>query len=89
MTEYTPGPWSFTEDDGSGVRSGDFWITGLIHIQNEGDWRANGRLIAAAPELLEAVQFALDRIQSRPLACTARAVARLEAAIAKALGATP
>ena len=59
MTTHTPGPWRLMnsdkevygafEDDGRGWRVADLaWSTT--------NWRANARLIAAAPELLAALE---------------------------------
>lgn len=86
MTQHTAGPWSIDA-------AGDIFARNeLIAIpcgSNYGNWRdaddggeaefnANARLIAAAPELLEALQLVLSENTK-----TARDVAR--AAIAKAV----
>lgn len=92
-SKHTPGPWSFVKCDG-GFRSfdADDWtviaqnkivpalVWGGVAFE-EGE--ANARLIAAAPELLEAliaVRSVLDRNMS-PNAC-----AMADAAISKATG---
>jgi hypothetical protein len=85
-TQHTPAPWSYDEFNGK------LWITDdtcigtiaqLVTDSEKGNWdedKANARLIAAAPELLAALQ----EIESR--FCTGeetfRSIAR--AAIAKA-----
>lgn len=57
-TKHTPGPWEAVE---IGVIAqkitshGNFYICSLIDPENEED-KANARLIAAAPELLEALK---------------------------------
>jgi hypothetical protein len=58
MSEHTPGPWHVKDFDGDqimvrGERSMPAVCTGP-------DRWANARLIAAAPELLEAAKLALD-----------------------------
>lgn len=56
-SNYTPGPWKFTgvyvEAEGSVVA--DVWSP-LLCVDEQGE--ANGNLIAAAPELLEALKKA-------------------------------
>lgn len=68
-TQHTPGPWTVAEDDINGqaiVRGRHTEIAtcwhhclGSLEIQ----MRANARLIAAAPELLEALEACLARLQ--------------------------
>ena len=68
MNKHTPGPWSVAHS-----LSGKVFVTiehniGMAHRQvceimpdiTMGDFEANAYLIAAAPELLEAAQKALD-----------------------------
>lgn len=56
-TKWTPGPWRIS---GKGtVRAGDDWV-GSVHWRNR---EANARLIAAAPDLYEALQKLLDRVE--------------------------
>lgn len=55
MSGHTPGPWSATADGDIQPPSDDgnmgYWIA---HVGDCGpNWKANARLIAAAPELLE------------------------------------
>ncbi len=95
-TKHTPGPWEFdgeyvwadavrgyvadpnTEDMTSG--------RGLAKLEAPEMIKANGRLIAAAPELLEALQDALEYLQHH---LPEEALASHRAAIAKATGETP
>ena len=65
--KHTPGPWSVAEGDGCFiVETNDsvvrFEVAGL---DMEGD-RYNARLIAAAPDLLEALEAAVARQAYRP-----------------------
>ncbi len=89
----TPGPWSVTDPCCLGV-GGDFdkgWYKSVcIRPERTGgkltdEYNANMRLIAAAPELLEALQFIIDDC-SRMIPKCAEDKART--AIAKALGET-
>ena len=68
MTQYTPGPWEkfppgtivANPDQCVIKRREDFdWIAS-VQISNIPNWRANARLIAAAPELLEAAKDVVD-----------------------------
>ena len=86
--KHTPGPWYPTS---AGIVCKD--IGDLQHdIATCADWseetEANARLIAAAPELLEALEpfGAIDLIESRLPAEFAMLVLRARAAIAKATG---
>ena len=68
-TQHTPGPWNFDEHNGK------LWITDdtgigtialLIPEPDKGIWdedKANARLIAAAPELLEALKIAMHYME--------------------------
>lgn len=60
---HSPGPWSVGEDvhrdtaivDGSGIM-----LVGVVkrwHTMNADEWKYNARLIAAAPELLDALRY--------------------------------
>lgn len=97
MTAHTPGPWSVYEDankvaaHGSRnlVRSsalGDYYTESLTDERGEFFNPADARLIAAAPELLEALRAAYSDIQRLP-GHTIDMLGRIEAAIAKATGA--
>lgn len=93
MTKHTPGPWAFDDDR----------VITSPHTHNDLDddvcevyggnddiaevRRANARLIAAAPELLEALKelmVAADRVSAEPVTWLGKA----RAAIAKAEGTT-
>ena len=86
--QHTPGPWVVDRDaSGNGIsttiESNRFWITGVIKFPGPGfSDEANARLIAAAPELLEALCLLLDRIESPD----GLPMKKARAAIAKATG---
>ena len=71
ITRYTPGPWDYDMDyivapDPDG-RHPDIYIAEIAHSDDEGriaspeQQDANRRLIAAAPELLEALDYLLEQ----------------------------
>lgn len=88
MSKHTPGPWTAREPNGPGMgwRVGPAWL-------GEKPWSdetsANARLIAAAPDLLAALEAATAEIRAiygdQPPA-TNSVVMLIEAAIAKAKG---
>ena len=94
MSTHTPGPWYWSEE-GSLVQTShitrDVWFIPM----NEADQA----LIAAAPELLEALGLMLDHVDYRSGACGLTetvggalprvALDRARAALAKATGGTP
>ena len=90
--KHTPGPWAYhnTPTPFIYVNAGGLPIcqiyTSTAHGQSMGEQFANARLIAAAPELLEAA-IELKDVCNRPSAARTRAEAwrKLDKAIAKAL----
>lgn len=75
MPNHTPGPWSIDSSYGAGQRvvvkgrpgfSGDYRVadahfsSDLANCVRVPEMQANARLIAAAPELLDAVKAVLD-----------------------------
>jgi hypothetical protein len=94
MSEHTPGPWEWEKDD-LGI-----WISAVAYpqpIAKMGTFEhfpqeANARLIAAAPDMLTALQAASDlfTITDNIVDPDARDVMRMvRAVIAKAEGRTP
>ena len=82
MSAHTPGPWKAS---GNGVHAGMRCVA-LTHFEPWEQRAADARLIAAAPELLEAA-IELKDVCNRPSAARTRAEAwrKLDKAIAKAL----
>lgn len=96
-SKHTPGPWRIFEtdhgskiigigsEDGAGVADAGFGLWG----GDSDEARANARLVAAAPELLEALKYlvmhckGLDRFEGNPINEAIRAGRE---AIAKAEG---
>lgn len=70
-SKHTSGPWSYEGGDDASceVNAGRTTIsitrwdknTG-VHVIDRDEMEANGKLIAAAPELLEAIQHAFDEM---------------------------
>ena len=58
---HTPGPWHYeTGDDGAVVYTG--FTIAKIPIDGS-DWQSNAHLIAAAPDLLAALEAALTAVE--------------------------
>lgn len=100
MRNFTPGPW---EVDGNTVYALESagWHRGVERMQNRfsalvqsprtssSELEANARLIAAAPDLLEALEMARSELAGLPhsLGYEFTHIPKIDAAIAKALGA--
>ena len=93
MSKHTPGPWQIGKNFGSvvcdtpvpGISGSDDTEYYGGHLIAESVTEANARLIAAAPELLEALKelmVAADRVSAEPVTWLGKA----RAAIAKAEG---
>ena len=90
MSKHTPGPWEAVQDDSgewaiwhSYGDKGQFCTFNVIGINDEAD----ARLIAAAPEMLELVQYALA-VTKEGLPLGKQWKERTREAIAKAKGET-
>ena len=58
---HTPGPWHYeTGDDGAVIYTG--FTIAKIPIDGS-DWQSNAHLIAAAPEMLAALEAALEAVE--------------------------
>ena len=98
MSEHTPGPWEFSylnDTERPGIEADRFSVVifGVraeddcgIHGRTEKEEIANARLIAAAPELLEALERLRDA-EKAPRSEWIAALANADSAIAKAKGA--
>lgn len=100
MSDYTPGPWevSYLDDtERPGIEADRFSVVifGVraeddcgIHGRTEKEEMANARLIAAAPELLQALEQSLEEYKECG-AISNETWKNADQAIAKAKGATP
>lgn len=91
--KHTPAPWAHINPDGFTVRHPQVYSdTGPVcNVTWLGDGRidelrANARLIAAAPELLEALQSIIDSADKGHAAILCPLAAAARAAITKATG---
>jgi hypothetical protein len=78
-TKHTFGPWQYKRTSGFDYGSTAYWIP---EVCTNIDTEANARIIAAAPDLLEALQ----RIKETGAFVGAIAQEMMDAAIAKATG---
>lgn len=89
MTAHTPGPWKYGELSGD-VMAGIDTVCAMpapeAETSLEQEIRANARLIAAAPEMLDALLVARDQIREFLPTALGEALTTIEAAIAKARG---
>ena len=101
MSGHTPGPWDWywRESDGE-ADCGVYWekyqgqaysVCRAPRYQTEEQWAADARLIAAAPELLEALIDARKQLEAYEEALNGEDYnsPRINAAIAKATGEQP
>ena len=88
-TAHTPGPWFYNRDEGGMhghvISTGDYIICDLPEAGDGAapHTEANARLIAVAPDLLEAAVLVTERWESGDLA---EAVRMLDDAVAQAKG---
>jgi hypothetical protein len=93
MTMHTPGPWLYQEGADAYTHivraSGNRFLCQLAQ-DTSGVAEANARLIAAAPELLAALEWALDRLLDAKNVCyggvTIEEINERRVIIAKAIG---
>lgn len=87
-TPHTPGPWIHNRIANT-IEGGDTVVAKTFYKDWPREEHANGDLIAAAPELLFAAQWALNTLRDAvacPDGCPDELEAALVAAIAKAEG---
>ena len=82
MSAHTPGPWT---EVGRYIETDECTICEMFSARTREERDANQRLIAAAPELLEALRTALDASWNGPMPDYARDQARaaIDAALAE------
>lgn len=90
-TEHSPGPWKITRDKISpcAIESDKYPDTAIAKVyltdpesrKRTAEFQANARLIARAPELLEALQKVVDRAAPLPPDSTGQARIQLRAAL--------
>ena len=87
MSKHTPGPWQWTQhfDPTISIYKDGFGQIARLYDSSAGTGKANARLIAAAPDLLDALVQFVDEFEG----CYADgepAMIKARAAIAKATG---
>jgi hypothetical protein len=89
MAGHTPGPWvqdRYGSLVGSDSKQVVVWGLGIAHGQRNATAEANARLIAAAPELLEALKSIVGWIEEGGYGAEATIERCARAAMAKAEG---
>ena len=94
MSKHTPGPWNVSEEfDGTSIKAGMFHVTHTIQAcgfhepdVDKAVTQANARLIAAAPELLDALNAMLTHMGMDEDEWNKVTFNQARAAIAKATG---
>ena len=87
MSKHTPGPWIAKPDPSTGASLED-WVVGTADAIDEVAvcYRRDAHLIAAAPEMLEALEGAVEALDSDNPDIQLRAAVAARAAMAKAKG---
>ncbi len=86
-TQHTKGPWKVAPDFSIVSEHAYYKIAEIVAGDRDGECEANASLIAAAPELLEALQAALEALRgSAGFDEINNAKKQVKAAIAKATG---
>ena len=90
MSKHTPGPWHTAGEQGVQIRSAKDQIAKVWTMRGN-EWKANARLIAAAPDLLEALRAMVDYFGPHPDVDNGldETLTAARAAIAKATGEQP
>ena len=88
MSKYTPGPWHTAGEQGVQIRSAKDQIAKVWTMRGN-EWKANARLIAAAPDLLEALKEIVDAADGAGWEQLDPSFKKARAAIAKATGEQP
>lgn len=102
IVQHTPGPWTVSDEidriyNGNVIRYDTGERNGVVAIacdfnrfDRDAEREANARLIAAAPELLEAIRAAnVQRDPRHRISMLVNDWQRIEAAVAKATGTEP
>lgn len=87
--KHTPGPWRVVPTGAGNVLIQSDSVSQTVATVHGAEQAANARLIAAAPELLEALQLAVGIIENHPAMGAMAVPPSFRAAIAKAEGREP
>ena len=65
MSEYTPGPWMLGNQPGkpesTWILDSELLTVAMVNDARRKEWKANARLIAAAPDLMVAAKLRLEK----------------------------
>jgi len=94
MNKHTPGPWEIHEENtvlGPKLDDKSIWLRPIVLQSKTGIKLEDARLIAAAPDLLDAIQDLLNQFEQRGIFVDPQhpdriSVNKARAAIAKAKG---
>ncbi len=88
MSKHTPGPWQWTQhfDPTISIYKDGFGQIARLYDSSAGTGKANARLIAAAPDLLDALEDLLHEVGFGRVITETTASTKARAAIAKATG---
>ncbi len=88
MSKHTPGPWQWTQhfDPTISIYKNGFGQIARLYDSSAGTGKANARLIAAAPDLLDALEDLLHEVGFGRVITETTASTKARAAIAKATG---
>jgi len=81
--KFTPGPWKVDRDENFILSEGFGDVACIVNIENREEREANRALIAAAPELYEALMAIVDVFPERP---GEEVLSKINKALAKARG---
>lgn len=90
MSKYTPGPWNLVQHNEKDSRVGRKTLLAIVYseaFRDRENQEANARLIATAPDLLEACRLAKKHLEPDLIEPGRSVFWALVAAIAKAEGA--
>jgi hypothetical protein len=89
MSKHTPGPWTVWENGDDEIGVDDLYQNSVCTVEKGETRMADASLIAAAPELLAALELLLSARDDDGAICPSGVVvAQVKAAIAKAKGET-
>lgn len=90
MTQHTPGPWELVkQEDDFEIKHKVYFIGSVYDFNQFPENEANARLIAAAPDLLEALEYMIEEATSGQFSNPSEEeIQKARAAIAKAKGET-
>ena len=84
MSQHTPGPWRY--DSGKIWTPRGWWVASVYEDMEEDIKGANGLLLAAAPDLLAHLEFAVKLLEGISILNATAQVDAMRAVVARARG---